>query len=249
LGWEGRKDLVHCWSILLRQKVDESYCCVQYIENHVDLLDFLVVCYKNLEIALNCGNMLRECIKYPTLAKYILESSSFELFFQYVELPNFDIASDALNTFKDLLTKHEDAVSEFLSSHYEQFFGLYTRLLSSTNYVTRRQSVKFLSEFLLEAPNAQIMKRYILEVHYLNIMIGLLKDSSKNIRICAFHIFKVFVANPNKPREIVQVLVDNHRELLKLLHNLPTSKGEDEQLDEERDLIIKEIEKLVRLSV
>jgi calcium binding protein 39 len=249
LGWEGRKDLVHCWSILLRQKVDESYCCVQYIENHVDLLDFLVVCYKNLEIALNCGNMLRECIKYPTLAKYILESSSFELFFQYVELPNFDIASDALNTFKDLLTKHEDAVSEFLSSHYEQFFGLYTRLLSSTNYVTRRQSVKFLSEFLLEAPNAQIMKRYSLEVHYLNIMIGLLKDSSKNIRICAFHIFKVFVANPNKPREIVQVLVDNHRELLKLLHNLPTSKGEDEQLDEERDLIIKEIEKLVRLSV
>jgi calcium binding protein 39 len=97
---QGRKDLVHCWSILLRQKVDESYCCVQYIENHVDLLDFLVVCYKNLEIALNCGNMLRECIKYPTLAKYILESSSFELFFQYVELPNFDIASDALNTFK-----------------------------------------------------------------------------------------------------------------------------------------------------
>ncbi|PWZ41470.1 Calcium-binding protein 39 [Zea mays] len=249
LGWEARKDLVHCWCILLRQKVDESYCCVQYIENHFDLLDFLVVCYKNLEVALNCGNMLRECIKYPTLAKYILESSSFELFFQYVELSNFDIASDALNTFKDLLTKHEDAVSEFLSSHYEQFFGLYTKLLSSTNYVTRRQSVKFLSEFLLEAPNAQIMKRYILEVHYLNIMMGLLKDSSKNIRICAFHIFKVFVANPNKPREIIQVLVENHREVLKLLHNLPTSKGEDEQLDEERDLIIKEIEKLVRLSV
>lgn len=249
LGWEARKDLVHCWCILLRQKVDESYCCVQYIENHFDLLDFLVVCYKNLEVALNCGNMLRECIKYPTLAKYILESSSFELFFQYVELSNFDIASDALNTFKDLLTKHEDAVSEFLSSHYEQFFGLYTKLLSSTNYVTRRQSVKFLSEFLLEAPNAQIMKRYILEVHYLNIMMGLLKDSSKNIRICAFHIFKVFVANPNKPREIIQFLVENHREVLKLLHNLPTSKGEDEQLDEERDLIIKEIEKLVRLSV
>lgn len=34
---------------------------------------------------------------------------------------------------------------------------------------------QFLSEFLLEAPNAQIMKRYILEVRYLNIMMGLLK--------------------------------------------------------------------------
>ncbi|VAH43134.1 unnamed protein product [Triticum turgidum subsp. durum] len=310
LGWEGRKDLAHCWCILLRQKVDESHCCVQYIENHVDLLDFLVVCYKNLEVALNCGNMLRECIKYPSLAnvsfslpskcmyeqlalfcsfRYILESNSFELFFQYVELPNFDIASDALNTFKDLLTRHEDAVSEFLISHYEQFFELYKRLLTSDNYVTRRQSVKFLSEFLLEAPNAQIMKRYILEVRYLIIMMGLLKDggtSMRNEKHCfcitgwpATMIFKVlattgpelnavlfvtmthgiiiysladrkvFVANPNKPRDIIQVLVDNHKELLKLLHALPASKGEDEQLDEERDLIIKEIEKLVRLSL
>nr|CAD1833845.1 unnamed protein product [Ananas comosus var. bracteatus] len=248
LGWEARKDLVHSWCILLRQQVNSSYCCVEYIENHLDLLDFLVVCYNNKEIALNCGNMLRECIKYPTLAKYILESTSFELFFKYVELPNFDIASDALATFKDLLTKHETEVSEFLSTHYEQFFELYEKLLISTNYVTRRQSVKFLSEFLLEPPNSQIMKRYILEVRYLRIMMALLKDSSKNIQICAFHVFKVFVANPNKPREIIEVLIDNHEELLKLLHNLPTSKGEDEQFEEERDLIIKEIERLAHRS-
>lgn len=32
--------------------------------------------------------------------RYILESASFELFFKYAELPNFDIASDALCTFK-----------------------------------------------------------------------------------------------------------------------------------------------------
>jgi calcium binding protein 39 len=37
-----RKDLVHCWCILLWQKVGESYCCVRYIENHLELLDFLV---------------------------------------------------------------------------------------------------------------------------------------------------------------------------------------------------------------
>ncbi|XP_072976285.1 uncharacterized protein [Typha angustifolia] len=255
LGWEARKDLVHCWCILLRQKVDStsSYCCVEYVENHSELLDFLVVCYNNKEIALNCGNMLRECIKYPTLAKYILESTSFELFFKYVELPTFDIASDALATFKvypmDLLTKHEIAVSQFLSSNYEQFFELYEKLLTSTNYVTRRQSVKFLSEFLLEPPNSQIMKRYILEVRYLQIMMGLLKDSSKNIQICAFHIFKVFVANPNKPRDVIQFLINNNEELLKLLHKLPTSKGEDEQFEEEKDLVVKEIERLSHLSM
>ncbi|KAA8527532.1 hypothetical protein F0562_034753 [Nyssa sinensis] len=201
LGWEARKDLVHCWSILLRQKIDSIYCCLQYMENHLELLDFLVVCYDNKEIALNCGNMLRECIKLPSLAKYILESPSFELFFKYVELPNFDVASDAFSTFKDLLTKHSTAVSEFLTAHYDEFFEQYEKLLTSANYVTRRQSLKLLSEFLLEAPNSHIMKRYIVEVRHLKIMMMLLKDSSKNIQISAFHIFKVFVANPNKPRE------------------------------------------------
>ncbi|XP_065008367.1 uncharacterized protein LOC135674742 isoform X2 [Musa acuminata AAA Group] len=215
LSWEARKDLMHCWSILLRHNVDSRYCCVEYIENHLELLDFLIICYNNKEIALSCGNMLRECIKYPTLAKCILESRSFELFFKYVELPTFDIASDALATFKDLLTKHEMIVSQFLSSHYVQFFELYEKLLTSPNYVTRRQS---------------------------------LKDTSKNIQISAFHIFKVFVANPNKPREIIEVLIDNHDELLMSLQNLPMSKGEDDQFEEEKDLIIKEIEELCNLS-
>ncbi|XP_074567638.1 uncharacterized protein LOC141824279 [Curcuma longa] len=249
LGWDARKDLVYCWSILLRQNIDSHYCCLEYLENHLELLDFLVVCYNNKEIALNCGSMLRECIKYPTLAKCILESNSFELFFKYVELPTFDIASDALATFKDLLTKNETIVSQFLISHYEQFFELYEKLLTSPNYVTRRQSLKILSDFLLEVQNSQTMKRYIQEVRYLKIMMALLKDSSKNIQISAFHIFKVFVANPNKPRPIIDFLVGNREELLIALQKLPASKGEeDDQVEEEKGLIIDEIQTISSLS-
>ncbi|RAL44300.1 hypothetical protein DM860_015660 [Cuscuta australis] len=250
LGWEARKNLVQCWTVMLRQKLDDSiFCCVRYMENHLELLDFLVVCYDNKEIALHCGNMLRECIKVPSLAKYILESPCFELFFKFVELPNFDVASDAFSTFKDLLTKHAPAVSEFLTAHYDEFFEQYEKLLSSSNYVTRRQSLKLLSEFLLEPPNSHVMKRYIAEVRHLKIMMTLLKDSSKNIQISAFHIFKVFVANPNKPKEIKVILAKNHERLLELLHSLSTGKGgeEDDQFEEEKELIIKEIEKVAQL--
>ncbi|XP_009339937.2 calcium-binding protein 39 [Pyrus x bretschneideri] len=248
LGWEARKDLVHCWSILMKHKVESTYCCAEYMENHLELLDFLVVYYDNKEIALNCGNMLRDCIRFPALAKYILESASFELFFKYVELPNFDVASDAFSTFKDLLTKHGTVVSEFLTAHYDEFFDLYEKLLTSPNYVTRRQSLKLLSEFLLDTPNSHIMKRYILEVRYLKVMMTLLKDSSKNIQISAFHIFKVFVANPNKPREVKLILAKNHEKLTDLLQNLSAGKGdEDEQFEEEKELIIKEIERVSQL--
>ncbi|KAL3577689.1 hypothetical protein D5086_019193 [Populus alba] len=249
LGWEARKDLVHCWSILLKQKVDSRYCSVEYIENHFELLDFLVVCYDNKEIALNCGLMLRECIKFPMLAKYILESASFELFFKFVELPNFDVASDAFSTFKVRVIRFKKCLLANLKALLFQFFDQYEKLLTSSNYVTRRQSLKLLSEFLLEPPSSHIMKRYIQEVRYLKVMMTLLKDSSKNIQISAFHIFKVFVANPNKPREVKVILAKNHGKLLELLHNLSAGKGaEDEQFEEEKELIIKEIDRLSRLS-
>ncbi|GAB2295122.1 hypothetical protein Dimus_038342 [Dionaea muscipula] len=249
-GWQARKDLVLCWSILLRQAMDSRYCCVEYIENHSELLDFLVVCYDNKEIGLAGGSMLRECIKFPTLAKYILESASFQLFFKYVELSNFDVASDAFSTFKDLLTKHDKEVSEYLTSHYEEFFDMYEKLLVSPNYVTRRQSLKLLTDFLLEPPNSHVMKRYILEIRNLKVIMTLLKDSSKNIQNSAFHIFKVFVANPNKSQEIKIILAKNHEKLLDVLGSLSVGKGnedEQEQLEEEKELIIKEIERVSRL--
>lgn len=51
-------------------------------------------------MALNCGIMLRECIRHEPLAKVVLQSDHFNSFFHYVEMSTFDIASDAFATFK-----------------------------------------------------------------------------------------------------------------------------------------------------
>ena len=56
--------------------------------------------YESPEIALNCGIMLRECIRHEPLAKITLWSEQFYDFFRYVEMSTFDIASDAFATFK-----------------------------------------------------------------------------------------------------------------------------------------------------
>ena len=63
-------------------------------------ITFFVFRYEDPEIALNCGMMLRECIRHEPLGKLILNSSKFDKFFGYVELSTFDIASDAFATFK-----------------------------------------------------------------------------------------------------------------------------------------------------
>lgn len=76
--------------------------------------------YENQEIALNCGTMLRECVRHEPLAKIILQSEDFYRFFSYVEVSTFDIASDAFATFKDLLTKHKILCAQFLEANYDK---------------------------------------------------------------------------------------------------------------------------------
>jgi len=56
--------------------------------------------YEDPKIALSCGMMLRECVRFEVLAKSVLESEDFFNFFEYVEVSTFDIASDAFATFK-----------------------------------------------------------------------------------------------------------------------------------------------------
>ena len=58
--------------------------------------------YETPQVALNCGIMLRECIRHEPLARIVLHSDHFHSFFNYVEMSTFDIASDAFATFKVL---------------------------------------------------------------------------------------------------------------------------------------------------
>jgi len=65
-------------------------------------IKYFVCSYRNQELALNCGVMLRECFRHESLASIVMHSDDFYLFFEYVEVATFDISSDAFSTFKVL---------------------------------------------------------------------------------------------------------------------------------------------------
>ena len=56
--------------------------------------------YDHQEIALHSGLVLRECTKHDSIASIVLSDQKFFDFFVYVEVSTFDIASDAIVTFK-----------------------------------------------------------------------------------------------------------------------------------------------------
>ncbi|KAI8807194.1 Mo25-like protein [Cladochytrium replicatum] len=240
--FEAKKDVAQIFNNLLRRQIGTRFPTAEHIGAREEVLVMLINGYENQDIALNCGIILRECIRHESLAKTILWSEHFWRFFHYVELSTFDVASDAFATFKDLLTKHKAQVAEFLERRYDEFFEKFTALLNSENYVTKRQSLKLLGELLLDRTNFNIMTRYIANAENLKLMMNLLRDKSRNIQFEAFHVFKVFVANPNKAKPISDILYKNKDKLITYLSGFHNDRADDEQFNDEKTFLIKQIQ-------
>ncbi|XP_075081740.1 putative MO25-like protein At5g47540 [Nicotiana tabacum] len=68
------------------------------------------------------------------------------------------------------------------------------------------------------------MTRCVSSRDNLRILMNLLRESSKSIQIEAFHVFKLFAANQNKPPDIVSILVASRSKLLRLFADFKTDK-------------------------
>ncbi|CAM9456751.1 unnamed protein product [Chrysoparadoxa australica] len=242
LPFEARKDVAQVINNLVRKNYQGFVDFIAAEEGAT--VRAMIGAYGNADVALLCGSMLRECIRYENLARLALQDEAIWLFFDsFVHLPNFDVASDAFATLRDLLTRNKLMASEFLMEKFDTVFTKYNSLLSSENYVTRRQSLKLLGELLLDRTNFNVMMRYICNKENLKKMMILLRDKSPNIQFEAFHVFKVFVANPKKPPEITKILVNNRERLIDYLGVFHNDK-EDEQFKEEKELLIHTLRQL-----
>ncbi|KAK9814446.1 hypothetical protein WJX72_006019 [[Myrmecia] bisecta] len=237
LEFEARKDAAAVVGGIIRMDTQGDAPGVRFVHEHPDMLNILFSGYENPAVALNCGTMLRDCCRDESLARMVLEGPLFNQYFEKVEVSNFEVASDAFSTFKDLLTRHKPLVANYLNTHYDSFFSSYTKLLQSENYVTRRQSLKLLGELLLDRSNVKIMMRYVSDTNNLKLMMILLKGTSRSIQFEAFHVFKVFVANPNKTPGIVDILTGNKEKLLKYLADFHTDKDDEDFQAEKAEIV------------
>jgi calcium binding protein 39 len=243
LEFEAKKDVTAIFNNLVRRTVGNRQPTVEYLCKNTNILHSLIQGYESADIAPHCGSILRECARHESLAKLIISAPNFNSFYTYIEDVNFDVASDGFSTFKELITKHKTLSAEFLEKNYDSVFENYTKLLNSENYVVRRQSLKLLGELLLDRANFNIMTRYISDQENLKLMMNLLRDKSKSIQFEAFHVFKVFVANPNKTPAILNILIKNKSKLVSFLGNFHNDNEED-QFNDEKAFLLKQIQQL-----
>ena len=86
------------------------------------------------------------------------------------------------------------------------------------------------------------MTTYISNPENLKLMMNLLRDKSKNIQFEAFHVFKVFVANPNKTKAVLDLLIRNKEKLVTFLGTFHSDRQDDEQFTDEKAFLIKQIQ-------
>ncbi|KZT53597.1 mo25 protein [Calocera cornea HHB12733] len=241
--FEARKDVAQIFNNLLRRQIGSRWPTVDYIATRQDVIFATLAGYDNESVALNTGMILREMLRHEPLTKVLLYSDEFYQFPGYIENTTFGVSCDAFANFKDTLTRHKQMVAEYLEQNYDRFFLTYASLVASQNYVTKRQSLKLLGEILLDRANFNVMTRYIGSEQNLRTMMNLLRDKSKNIQFEAFHVFKVFVANPRKPPQIENILRRNKDKLLNFLRDFHNDR-EDEQFTDEKQFLVTQIQSL-----
>lgn len=79
-------------------------------------------------------------------------------------------------------------------------------------------------------------------------MMNMLREKSRNIQFEAFHVFKIFVANPKKTDAILNILLRNKEKLVEFLMKFHTDRCEDEQFNDEKTYLIKQIKELKPLE-
>ncbi|XP_050075670.1 protein Mo25-like [Anopheles maculipalpis] len=244
IQFEAKKDVVQVFNNVLIRELGSRLPTVDYICSKPDILYTLLDGYQHRVVAFCCGTMLRECARYEPLAKILLQSKEFYDLFDYIGDSSFDISSDAFSTFCALLTNHKPLCGKFLDDDYELFFSRYELLLKSPNYVTRRQSLKLLGELLITPHNYNMMQKYITNPNNLQLIMMLLTDRARYIQFEAFNVFKVFVANPKKPKPILKILLRNQQRLVRYLTEFLPTMTEDEQFLDEKAYVIEIIQKL-----
>lgn len=253
LFFETRKDAAAVFNALMRHPVNAhgDLPHVRHLnENPGPLLTILTASEMTSSdgngggaASLAYGTMLREVARHEPLCRHVLFSNEFLRMFEYVQLPTFELASDAAASFRELLTRHKALAAEALESRFAEFFPRFNAMLENGNYVTRRQSLKLLSELLLDRANAAVMIRYIGSVENMCLMMNLLRDEARSIQFEAFHVFKVFVANPNKSEKVKSVLLKNRAKLIDYLAAFQNDR-EDEQFAEEKAMLTRLLERM-----
>lgn len=248
---ETRRIVSAIWGYLL--KVESPRCfqrpMVDYLTKHTEAADNLLAIYGKNSGAIDViiGVMIRDATRFQKVVEHVFRRDLVFSLFPVLTSTNFDVSSDAFQTLKEILVNHKEVSAPWLSHNFDKFFGDYMKLVnagSDGDYVTVRQSLGILSTILLDRQFMDVMIQFVNQEEFLKPVLILMDNSSKVVRFEAFHIFKIFAANPNKTPKIIRILTQNHNRIMKLLESIEQDRSEDVEFCQDKTAVVRKLNSL-----
>jgi calcium binding protein 39 len=235
IDFETRKDIMQLFSHMLALGTSAVF---DYIRCRKQILQLLLSGCGHAEVALNSNIMLRSCTQHAEIVEVLFESGVAMEVLKLTKHSNFEISSDAFCSLRDLLLEHKSISASYLKTHFHDFFTIYSELLASHDYVTKREALRLLGEILRDEDFAAIRHTYVSDEKHLRIHMNLLLDDSKVIQFDAFRVFKLFVVSSDNSSRVHRILSKNRSTLLDFLDSLDLQGillGRDDLLAFEQD--------------
>lgn len=243
LDLDARMATVNFCCVLLQMELPHGLDkqVVDYISHSGRIIDLLLGGCRNTAVAAHAGTILRSCLKHEAVANKFLEGSHVWNLMDLAQRPCFEVSTEAFSSLRQILLVHRETSAQWLSANRGEFSRRYNNLLQSGDYVVQRQALKLLSELLLERSALNLMLYYVADEQSLMIHMNFLRDPSKLLRFESFHVFKLFVANPNKPIRVQNILRKNHLGLIQVVGSLQTTTSSDEQFCRDKTCVIEKL--------
>ncbi|KAH0793292.1 putative MO25-like protein [Histomonas meleagridis] len=213
-----------------------------FLMNNKGTFDKLVS-YLDQPVANTAHILIRTCLKHRPFLIYLYECGFVGSFIQYLSGDNFDKLSTAFTTYDALLNTYQDSSAEFMMNSWEIFSIQFKQLLSSPNYLVQLNFLPILSTFITSEPCRSLFYRYLDDIENLQLIMILLRSSSKKVQYRAYTLFKLFVLNPRRTQGVVSALKKNKSKLVKFLKELVLDDT-DPEYEEEKQQVISIIEHL-----
>ena len=180
----------------------------------------------------------------------------------FVQSESFDIKGIAFDTLRDLLFNVADDsqtyvrknAAEYINAQWSpslddmkkeenagkpsknEFFEKLNLLIKSRDFTTVKATVKLLQSILFCTSKStfESMLQYVGDPRNLIVAMNLLRDTAKQLQFEGFHLFKVFVLNPNRPKTITTILTRNKAGMIAYLDTFQQARqAEDPAFERE----------------
>lgn len=228
LSFEARKDAANLLSEVLSGRAGTGDRLAEYFRASPNMAQGLLDSCVQQEVFFLGSQILRAATQCPQLVAVLLEGGFLLKLMDLCFHQSFEVSNEVFASLRELLLNQKFLAAHSMQANFDEFFQLYHLLLQQEkDYVLQRQALKLLGQFLLDCEFQCVMMPYVQSEHFLQIHMKLLVDHSQAIPLDAFHIFKLFVANPHKVRSVQKILARNGTRLIKLLEKFRHMQDDD----------------------